>query len=201
MPPLYIRIAQMSDAPAIAALVNAAYRGDASRMGWTHEADLLDGLRTSLHEVQSSIGSEYQVLLVGVMHTTLVASICLEHQTDAAHLGMFAVHPTLQAAGIGKQLLTYAERYAAERWAVRKFCMHVISVRHELIAFYRRRGYVRTATMHEFPVKPEMWQPKVPGLQLALLEKSLCMKTSSSAPGGDDIFPAELPLVLRVCDQ
>ncbi len=31
---------------AVVALVESAYRGDASRVGWTTEADLLDGQRT-----------------------------------------------------------------------------------------------------------------------------------------------------------
>ena len=34
------------DLPAIAALVNSAYRGETSRQGWTTEADYLDGQRT-----------------------------------------------------------------------------------------------------------------------------------------------------------
>ena len=46
------RKAIVSDADAIAQLVNASYRGESSRAGWTTEADILDGLRTSADEVQ-----------------------------------------------------------------------------------------------------------------------------------------------------
>jgi len=49
--------------------------------------------------------------------------------------------------------------------------MHVITIRHELIAFYERRGYIRTGILSEFPVNPEVWQPKLAGLQLETLEK------------------------------
>jgi hypothetical protein len=44
--PAQFRLAAPSDALAIAQLVNSAYRGDASRAGWTTEADLLGGQRT-----------------------------------------------------------------------------------------------------------------------------------------------------------
>jgi hypothetical protein len=38
---LTFRIAAEEDIPALVALVESAYRGDASRVGWTTEADLL----------------------------------------------------------------------------------------------------------------------------------------------------------------
>ena len=41
-----IRLATPADALAIAQLVSGAYRSDASRAGWTTEADLLGGQRT-----------------------------------------------------------------------------------------------------------------------------------------------------------
>lgn len=170
---LYFRSALVSDSSGIASLANAAYRGETSRQGWTTEADLLDGLRTTTAEVQSLIESEHSIMLVGIKGSEIVASVCLEKDADAVHVGMFVVNPAIQKLGIGKQLLTYAESYAQERWSVSKFCMHVITMRHELIAFYERRGYRRTGIVKNFPVNPEMWQPKVFGLQFELLEKSV----------------------------
>ena len=43
--PLRFRDATEADLEALLALVTSAYRGDASRVGWTTEADLLDGER------------------------------------------------------------------------------------------------------------------------------------------------------------
>jgi hypothetical protein len=43
----YFRKAVLTDVEAIVKLVNMAYRGETSRAGWTTEADILDGLRTS----------------------------------------------------------------------------------------------------------------------------------------------------------
>ena len=42
-----IAIATASDIPELLVLVNSAYRGEAAKKGWTHEADLIAGeLRT-----------------------------------------------------------------------------------------------------------------------------------------------------------
>jgi ribosomal protein S18 acetylase RimI-like enzyme len=171
MQALFFRCALISESAAIAALVNAAYRGESSRQGWTTEADLLDGLRTTAADVQQLIESEHSVILVCVSGDDLIASVCLEKKADAAYIGMFVVNPTMQGSGIGKQLLTYAESYAVEQWSVSRFCMHVITQRDALISFYERRGYRRTGVVKAFPVNPEMWQPKKTGLQFELLEK------------------------------
>ena len=45
MTPLTFRAATAGDIPALITLVDSAYRGEASRAGWTTEADLLDGGR------------------------------------------------------------------------------------------------------------------------------------------------------------
>lgn len=170
---LSFRFALITDSATIAALVNTAYRGESSRQGWTSEADLLDGLRTTTAEVQHLIEAEHSAIQVCVSHGDIVASVCLEIDADAVYVGMFVVNPTMQRLGIGKQLLTYAESYAKQHWSVSRFCMHVITMRHELIAFYERRGYRRTGIVKNFPVNPEMWQPKVAGLQFERLEKSV----------------------------
>lgn len=47
----HFRQAVSADAETITQLANLAYRGEASRAGWTTEADFLDGLRTSADEV------------------------------------------------------------------------------------------------------------------------------------------------------
>ena len=45
MDSLTFRAAGVADIDAVVRLVTRAYRGDASRAGWTTEADLLDGER------------------------------------------------------------------------------------------------------------------------------------------------------------
>ncbi|MGE3345772.1 MAG: GNAT family N-acetyltransferase, partial [Vicinamibacterales bacterium] len=64
MPPLTFRAAAPADAPAVVALVESAYRGEASRAGWTTEADLLDGQRTDTASVLATIdASEERIVL------------------------------------------------------------------------------------------------------------------------------------------
>lgn len=159
------------DAETIAQLVNSGYRGVASRAGWTTEADLLDGSRTNADEVKRLIESEHAIILLCLHGEVLVGTVCLEKKQDAAHIGMFVVSPVLQGQGIGKQLLIAAENLAQQTWSVDKLRMQVITLRQELIAFYERRGYRRTGIVSAFPVNPAVWQPKLAGLQLELIEK------------------------------
>lgn len=57
---------------------------------------------------------------------------------------MFSVDPDLQNAGIGRQLLTYAESYGRTTFGSREAHMGVIHTRKELLAWYNRRGYLPT---------------------------------------------------------
>lgn len=163
----------MDEAEALAALINAAYRGDSSRLGWTSEADLLEGRRTDTDEIRRLITREDAMLLLGFSDNILVASVCLQKTGKHAHLGMFVVEPTRQNRGIGKRLLAAAELGARQQWAAEMIDMAVITCRHELIAFYERRGYVRTGRLRPFPLNPALWTPKVHDLQFEIMEKPL----------------------------
>jgi len=107
------------------------------------------------------------------MHAELLGSVHLQIISGQVHLSMFAVSPPRQGLGIGKQLLQAAERTARQKWQVNRFVMAVIPCRHELIAFYERRGYRRTGISQAFPVNPSLWTAKVAGLRLEYLEKVL----------------------------
>jgi GNAT superfamily N-acetyltransferase len=167
--------AELIDAEAIAQLVNFAYRGKTSRIGWTTEADILDGLRTTTAEVGEIIKSENAFILIGVLKDEVVATICCEWQElglkNTVHFGMIAVKPKLQNKGYGKTLIQAAEAICLREWQVAGFHMAVISIRHELIEFYERLGYIGTGEFTEFPVNSDLWQPKVEGLNLLYLAK------------------------------
>jgi ribosomal protein S18 acetylase RimI-like enzyme len=170
---LTFRKAQPTDAESIAALVNSAYRGEHSKRGWTTEAELLDGSRTDTHEVQQLISQSGSIILLCLQGSKILGSVHVEQAGDHADLGMFVVEPSLQGQGVGKRLLALAEQTAQQEWAATRMVMVVITLRHELIAFYQRRGYRRTGICKPFPVNPEVWMPKVSGLQLEVLEKDL----------------------------
>ncbi|MDD2802451.1 MAG: GNAT family N-acetyltransferase [Methylococcales bacterium] len=165
--------AQQQDAEQLAALVNSAYRGEVSRQGWTTEVDLLDGRRTEAAELERLIADANSIILLCKHASELVGSIHLERNVEQVQFGMLAVNPSLQGRGIGKQLLQSAELAAQQAWPVNTFIMAVISSRHELIAFYERRGYRRTGITKAFPVNPALWTAKVADLQLEFLEKSV----------------------------
>lgn len=172
-PILAISKAKIQDADQITALVNSAYRGVASKQGWTTEADLLLGRRTDTEEILRLISTEDSMFLLCKTNAELVGSVYLQKQAEQVALSMLAVNPLLQGKGIGKQLLLAAEQAAQEAWTVSTAVMSVIACRSELIAFYQRRGYRRTGVSMIFPVNPELWLPKVADLRLEILEKTI----------------------------
>ncbi|MEV6679196.1 GNAT family N-acetyltransferase [Streptomyces erythrochromogenes] len=171
---LSFRSAVEADVPELVALVESAYRGDASRAGWTTEADYLDGQRTDPDGVRAVIDSEDGVLLVVERSGELVACCHIEHRGDHAYFGMFAVRPGLQGGGLGKEILAEAERRARETWGAREMRMTVVNVREELISFYVRRGYRRTGELSPFPYGDERFGvPLRDDLAFELLVKPL----------------------------
>lgn len=169
---LQTRYATQDDVKDIVALVQSAYRGESSRRGWTTEADLLDGQRTDVDEVSSLIGAADNFILIH-QPQQLLASMHLARRTDHAYLGMFAVHPVMQGRGLGAQMLQRAEQIAFKEWNKPSMRMTVISLRTELIDWYRRHGYQDTGEICDFPYgEPRFGLPRRDDLVLKILSKS-----------------------------
>ena len=150
--PLTFRFAKASDAAAIVALVESAYRGDASRAGWTTEADLLDGQRTDLQAVERLLATPESAMLLAEADGQLAGSCHLDRRAGTeVYLGMLAVRPNGQGHGSGRQILGEAERIARLDWAASTMVLTVIAQRPELIAWYQRRGYLPTGDTRPFP--------------------------------------------------
>ncbi|MFI8829836.1 GNAT family N-acetyltransferase [Streptomyces afghaniensis] len=171
---LTFRDATDADVDELVALIESAYRGDTSRVGWTTEADILQGQRTDPEGVLAVIKSPDGRLLTVEREGRIVACCQLEHRGDHAYFGMFAVSPRLQGAGLGKVIIAEAERLARETWGATEMHMTVISVREDLIAWYERRGYRRTGRTTPFPYGDERFGiPQRDDLKFELLVKEL----------------------------
>ena len=138
----HISLATERDSAAIKGLLNMAYRGEASKDGWTTEADLISGDTrvddAMLHGVMTLADSVF--LKYTDDEHQLLGCVNLQRHGEKMYLGMFSVTPQLQGAGIGKQLLKAAEEYARYKECTAIY-MSVISLRAELISWYERHGY------------------------------------------------------------
>ena len=171
---LTFRHAAASDIPMLVELVTSAYRGEASRAGWTTEADLLDGLRIDAERIAVDIERPHSIILLGESDGDVVACAHVAVEDGAGYFGMFSVRPELQGHGIGKCMLSEAERIAREALMQKTMRMTVIDVRDELIDYYARRGYRRTGVYKPFPYGDERFGiPKRPDLRFEVLEKAL----------------------------
>ena len=172
--PITFRNATTSDVDAIVALVESAYRGDASRRGWTTEADLLDGRRTGADDVVACLQRRHSRILLAEGGGALLACAHVAEEDGAGYFGMFSVEPGRQGSGIGKYVLAEAERVVRDEWTLPTMRMTVIDVRDELIAFYERRGYRRTGVFKPFPYGDARFGlPKRGDLRFEVLEKTL----------------------------
>ncbi len=161
------REAVTDDLATLQPLVQRAYRGDAARAGWTHEADLLDGERIGVMELAAMIADPAERLLVGFDGERMIGCVRVANSGGGlAYLGLLCVDPLLQAGGYGKQLIAAAEATAHAAFDADRIEMTVIDRRSELIAFYLRRGYAPVGT-RDFPVVVD------PPLHMVVLEKPL----------------------------
>ena len=172
---LRFRLAELRDVGAIVGLVDSAYRGDASRAGWTTEADLLDGQRTDAEAVSAIVDARGSAMLVAEADGQLTGCCQLERRPDGeVYFGLFAVRPGLQGQGLGQEILTEAERLAWEEWGAVTMVMTVLAQRADLIAWYQRRGYRLTGHSRPFPYGEERFGiPRRPDLSFVELARRL----------------------------
>jgi len=165
-----VSLAGYQDIPRLVSLINSAYRGEASKRGWTTEADLIHGeLRTDQQSMKQLMDSGS--FLKYTEDAELQGCVYLEKQEKKLYLGMLSVSPRAQAKGIGKELLAASEQYALEK-NCNAIIMNVISLRHELIRWYERHGYGRTGETKPFPPDDKFGKPIIP-LEFVELEKAL----------------------------
>lgn len=164
-------IATPEDIPEMLNIINSAYRGESSKQGWTTEASLLLGDKrtdaTTLLHMMETPGTAF--LKYVNESGTIEGSVFLHKKEKKLYLGMLAVNPALQAKGTGKKLMAAAEEFA-KQVQCNSIYMTVISVRHELIDWYERRGYQKTGEIQPFPSDESFGVP-TQQLEMVVMEK------------------------------
>ena len=165
--------ATSEDIPSLEALLNSAYRGEGSKKGWTTEADLIAGeLRTDATMLRQFMHTPGAIFLkYAGDQDQLEGCVFLHKKQGKLYLGMLSVSPSIQAKGIGKQLMAAAENYARDQQCSSIY-MKVVSVRHELIAWYERKGYYKTGDTEPFPADGKFGIPMQP-LEFIIMEKKI----------------------------
>jgi ribosomal protein S18 acetylase RimI-like enzyme len=147
----HIAIATMQNISCLNTLLNEAYRGESSKQGWTSEAHLITGeTRINVAMLQQVMEKPGSVILIYTNDDNKIKGcVNLQQHDDKLYLGLLAVSPQLQGAGVGKQLLKASEEYAHSVQCSAIY-MTVISLRTELINWYIRHGYTDTGKRRHF---------------------------------------------------
>ncbi len=163
--------ASIGDVVDLLPLINSAYRGETSRLGWTTEADLLDGIRIDQKSLKDMLSNSDSTLLKVENNKTIIGCVYLKKEDNKLYLGMLTVMPTLQNNGIGKMLLLEAENQALV-FGCSIIYMRVITDRIELIEWYLRQGFHATGNTEPFILDPKFGKTKK-DLAFTILQKSI----------------------------
>jgi ribosomal protein S18 acetylase RimI-like enzyme len=165
----------LSEVDSVVDLVNQAYRGVTSG-GWTTEAGLIEGSRVDRTALSQMMQDGRTTILIAKDQASQAIQGCVAvrpMENGEWYLSMLAVNPACQANGIGKSIMAAAEAFVGERGG-RSVKISVINVRDSLIAWYERRGYVRTGDIEPFPYDdPSVGVPLRNDLTLITLRKPL----------------------------
>ena len=136
-----IRTATAADLPALIPLINRAFAIET----------FLDGTRTDKERLSAILHKGD--LLLAERDGQPLACVYIELRGERAYFGMLAVDPAQQGQGLGRSMTTAAEQYGRNRG-----CKHmdigVLSLRPELLPFYRNLGYSETGTEEFQPTRP-----------------------------------------------
>jgi GNAT superfamily N-acetyltransferase len=130
-----MRPAEATDAPAIARLVNDAFRPERFFSG----AD-----RTNPRKIAALLHKGKFFLLFE--EEALVGCVYAELRAERGYFGLLAVDPQRQRSGIGGRLIAVAEQHCRSA-GCRFMDLTFVNVRHALPAYYERFGYVENGTL------------------------------------------------------
>ncbi|RJE69948.1 acetyltransferase [Acinetobacter sp. JS678] len=170
---LNFRLSSFADIPQLVDLINKSYRKQQGR-SWTTELEWVKGLRITEHQLEEQLQLRNSTLLIAETEfSKIVACIGLTFENSQVEIGTFCTDPQVQNMRVGRSVLEYAEQYALkEDPHLTNAVMYVLDIRSELIAYYERRGYVKTGNEQPYPVEANVGVPKVP-IKLVEMKKDL----------------------------
>jgi N-acetylglutamate synthase-like GNAT family acetyltransferase len=130
-----MRTAEPADAPAIARLINDAFRS---------ERFFIDADRTDPEKVAALLqkGSFLMLFEDGV----LIGCVYTEIRGERGYFGLLAVHPQRQRSGLGTRLIAAAEEHCRSS-GCRFMDLTFVNVRQELPGYYQRFGYSESGVL------------------------------------------------------
>jgi len=132
---LPIRLAAPADAAKITSVINSAFR--------IAEDFFIDGNRIRQAEVEELLTKG--AFLLADDGDKLNGCVYVEMRGERSYLGLLSVDPACQQGGVGSLLMLAAEKYCRERGSSFMDIL-IVSLREDLPAFYKKRGYVQTGT-------------------------------------------------------
>ena len=143
---VWLRVAQLEDADAIAQLVNRAFQV---------ERFFIEGDRINPGAVRELLRKGK--FLLAEQSGALAGCVYLEPHGDRCYLGLLSVDPGRQRSGLGTLLMGAAEEDCRAAGA-RGIDLQIVSLRTELPGYYRRLGYEENGTA-PFPASAQPKQP------------------------------------------
>ncbi len=137
-----VRFANAADKTAMVLVINAAFAIET----------FFDGACTD-EERLAEMMTQGSFLLGHDRSGQLVASVYVELRGVRGYLGMLAVDPAYQGKGLGRAMVKSAEDYC-RRQTCKAMDLTVLSLRRDLLPFYRKLGYVETGTEKFHPAHP-----------------------------------------------
>jgi GNAT superfamily N-acetyltransferase len=150
-----VREARLDDAPAVEALVNAAFSVEKGRF---KDAD-----RLSREETLEHFASGKFLLAEEAATGALVACVYVSRKGAVGYFGMLSVDPARQRSGLGRRMSAEAEQWCRSRGCTAMELV-VVDLRTELPPIYERLGY-RAVGLDEVP-HPERFTVPVKFLRM-----------------------------------
>jgi ribosomal protein S18 acetylase RimI-like enzyme len=166
-----------ADFAEIVTLATWAYRGTGAGASWNAEEGIIDGQRMNEELLREDLAARPNGLLLvwrDGPDEPLLGTAWLNPEGEGVwYLGLLTVRPDRQNGGAGRVLLSAAEDYARERGGAH-IRMTVLHVREALIAWYERRGYMKTGETEPFPYGDDRFgRPLRDDLYFVVLERMI----------------------------